>query len=305
MTDRERIIVESYNRLSSVWKVGEEIGLSGQTVHEILTRLGKIHKMNYFSKEDENFLLEHYAEYRETNRLQELANIMGRTKQFLCRRAKKLGLTDVSNKPKLTDEEKQRISVNMKQYLSTHPHPKGYSGHKHSIEAKRKISASSKRAWDDPNSQFNSEAFKQKQSDRMFQSRINGKIKPKSNRKEIISKIGGKEYHFLSSWEYEIAIRLDELKNKSFITDWEYEPERFIFKDVKRGIRSYLPDFKIIRNDGILYLEVKGWQMPNGMKRIAMFRERFQEKKLLIIDENEYKSIISQTDHLWRRTQQI
>lgn len=43
-------ILESYQRLNSVWLVAKEFGMCGQTVHERLVRLGKIHKMNTFSE---------------------------------------------------------------------------------------------------------------------------------------------------------------------------------------------------------------------------------------------------------------
>lgn len=35
-------IVESYKRLSNVWKVGDELGIKGQYVHKLLTKLGVV-----------------------------------------------------------------------------------------------------------------------------------------------------------------------------------------------------------------------------------------------------------------------
>jgi hypothetical protein len=48
------------------------------------------------------------------------------------------------------------------------------------------------------------------------------------------------------------------------------------------------------------YLEVKGWKMEQSMKRIEMFRERYVDVKFCLIDEYEYRKIISEGDYLWR-----
>ena len=205
-------IVESYKRLSNVWKVGDELGIKGQYVHKLLTKLGVVHKMNYFTDNDKQILCELYPKYRQERKLDKLASIMGRTKQFICRQAKYLGLTDRANIPKLSEEERARISEIRKTYYLSHEHPRGYLGHKHDKNARNKISESSKRTWLDPNSKFNSESFRQNVSDRMFKYRTNGVIKSKSNRKEVSTVIDGTKYVFKSSWEYEVAIRLQKLK---------------------------------------------------------------------------------------------
>ena len=90
----DNIIIEAYQRLQSVWKVGREVGLCGQTVHERIKKLEikTIHPR--FTDKDEKVLLSEYVKYRDAGNIQELANRLRRTKQFICRKAKKLGLTD-------------------------------------------------------------------------------------------------------------------------------------------------------------------------------------------------------------------
>lgn len=298
-------IVESYKRLSDVWKVGEESGIRGQYVHKILTKLGVVHKMNYFTDNDRLILCELYPKYRQERKLDELASIMGRTKQFICRQAKYSGLTDRENIPKLSKEERERISKMRKTYYLSHEHPRGYLGHKHDKNARNKISESSKRTWLDPNSRFNSESFRQNVSDRMFKYRTDGVIKSKSNRKEVSTVIDWTKYVFKSSWEYEVAIRLQKLKTNGDIISWEYEPDRFIFNDIKKGIRSYCPDFKVTTPNCVFYIEVKGWKSEIGMKRLSMFKERYPNIKLYLIDETEYKNVISKTNYLRLYTKQI
>nr|WP_314638541.1 hypothetical protein [uncultured Olsenella sp.] len=87
-------IRESYARLKNVWKVAEELGMCGQSVHERLKRMGVDTSANQFTKDDERYLAERYLMYRDAGQLQILADEMGRTKQFICRKAGTLGLTD-------------------------------------------------------------------------------------------------------------------------------------------------------------------------------------------------------------------
>lgn len=96
----------------------------GQYVYEVLDKLGLVKRINYFTPEDEQFLRDHYSEYRKNRNLQELAKILGRTKQFICRKAKELGLTDKSSIPPVTDRERKILSDTMKTYLANHLHPK-------------------------------------------------------------------------------------------------------------------------------------------------------------------------------------
>lgn len=87
-------LCESYSRLGSVWAVGNEFGMCGQTVHQRLCRIGVINKKNIFNQDSREVLVNEYASYRDAGNLDALAKKLGRTKQFICRQAKKLGLTD-------------------------------------------------------------------------------------------------------------------------------------------------------------------------------------------------------------------
>ena len=91
-------LVEAYERLHNVWKVADEFGMCGQSVHERLARLGKINPINVFTPEEVKRLEREYIIYRDAGKLDELAESMGRTKHFICRQAGKLGLTDRSHK---------------------------------------------------------------------------------------------------------------------------------------------------------------------------------------------------------------
>lgn len=87
-------ISDAYRRLGNIWMVAEEVGLCGQSVHERLLRLNIIKKMNVFTEKDKSDLCDKYQTYKDIGKLDDLAKEMGRTKQFICRKAKTLGLTD-------------------------------------------------------------------------------------------------------------------------------------------------------------------------------------------------------------------
>ena len=95
-TDDE--IREAYARTGSVWKAADELGMCGQSVHERLMKMAVDTSKNVFTDEDEKYLAERYVLYRDAAQLQVLADEMGRTKAFICRKARALGLTDRNRK---------------------------------------------------------------------------------------------------------------------------------------------------------------------------------------------------------------
>lgn len=57
--------------------------------------------------------------------------------------------------------------------------------------------------------------------------------------------LGGKECRFKSKQEYKWAQYLELLKQNGVVTDWEYEPRRFEFKERWRHRHVYTPDFRV------------------------------------------------------------
>ena len=90
----DNVLIDSYKRHGNVWKVGEEVGLCGQSVHERIQRLGLGKPINVFTESEKEVLKAEYIKYRNQGNLQSLAEKMGRTKQFICRKASEMGLTD-------------------------------------------------------------------------------------------------------------------------------------------------------------------------------------------------------------------
>lgn len=294
-------LIKSYQRTGNIWKTADEYGISGQSVYARLNKLGIVKHINYWTEEDDAILLQKYVLYKMSGRLDELAKELGRTKQFVCRKAKRLGLTD--NKLKFIPEEARlKIGERTKTWIRERGHPRGMLNHNHSLKTKEKLSSTSIKMWKDPNSYFNSDENKQRLSDLLHLRRINNTVNLFSNRGKHPVIIDNIKYVFKSSWEYEIALRLQKLKLEGSIKHWKYESKHFLFEDIKRGYRSYCPDFEVcLLDDEHLYIEVKGWKMEKSMKRIELFKERYPNVKFYLLDEHEYKKIISESDYLRRR----
>jgi len=290
-------LIESYQKTNSIWVTAEEFGMCGQSVWERLKKLGKLNERKFSEKEKE-YLKKHYLKYRNSERLDDLSKIMNRTKYFLCRKAKDLGLTDPHHKN--SEEHKEKTSIGMKEYHKTHEHPRGHKGKKHSRGMREKMSDRVRNAWADPNSVFNSKSFKQKQSYAATKRNIK---RLKENPQSIYSNCkrgwwesGEKRYFMRSGWEMNYACYLDFLVKHKQIKKWEYEPKTFWFDKIKRGVRSYTPDFFIYNNDGTTeYHEVKGIMDAKSKTKLNRMRIYYPKVKLLLIDSKAYKEIGKQS----------
>src|SRR5687768_3513242 len=87
--------------------------------------------------------------------------------------------------------------------------------------------------------------------------------------------IGGIRKYFRSRWEANYARYLEWLKTNGEIVSWTHEPKTFWFEKIKRGTRSYLPDFCVIEKNGKeVYYEVKGYmdsKSKTKIKRMAKY----------------------------------
>ena len=100
----------------------------------------------------------------------------------------------------------------------------------------------------------------------------------------------GKRYYFRSKWELKYAIYLDFLKKQGKIKDWTYEEDEFWFEKIKRGVRSYKPDFKIYNMDGTFeYVEVKGFWDSKSLTKIKRMRIYHPHVKITAVDPEFFK----------------
>lgn len=117
--------------------------------------------------------------------------------------------------------------------------------------------------------------------------------KPKRTRQNTLQGwriIGGKKHFYRSKWEMNYARFLEFRKQSQEIKDWLYEPETFWFEKIKRGTRSYLPDFKIIEHDDSFYfVEVKGYMDQKSKTKLKRMKKYYPEIKIVLVQADWFK----------------
>ncbi len=100
--------------------------------------------------------------------------------------------------------------------------------------------------------------------------------------------IGDKRMYLRSELESNVAHHLQSLKEKKMIKDWEYEPHTFWFPEIRRGVRSYKPDFKVHANDGSHYwIEAKGYMDPKSKTKIKRLVKYYPNEMLIVIKKGD------------------
>lgn len=104
--------------------------------------------------------------------------------------------------------------------------------------------------------------------------------------------IGGKRKYYRSRWEANYARYLEWLKINGQIKEWSHEPKTFWFEKIRRGTKSYLPDFLVTENDGSeAYHEVKGWMDNRSKTKLKRMAKYYPEVKLVLIEAKVYNAI--------------
>jgi hypothetical protein len=108
--------------------------------------------------------------------------------------------------------------------------------------------------------------------------------------KQFWATIGSKKIYFRSSWEYYYAIFLEKLKTEGKIRDYAHEPKCFWFNEIKRGVRSYLPDFCVLHLDGSEeWVETKGFMDSKSNTKLKRMAKYYPEIKLRLVDKEWFK----------------
>lgn len=294
-----------YKEHGNVWIVADIIGGSGQTIHKVLSNFNLNKIKNKETNEIVDFIKENYIEYKNNHKTKEIAEKFNVSEIFISRIAKRLKLTSdvkLELSKELKDKKSKISSNNAKQYLKNNPHPKGMLNKKHSKDTLLELSKIVKERWDDKNSVFNSEEFRQKASDRMSKwqnSRIDIHKNYTRGKQGYYPVLNSKPLFMRSSWELNYACYLDYLVKNGEILKWEYEVDVFWFDKIKRGVRSYKPDFKVYDlNGNYVYHEVKGWMDAKSKTKLNRMRIYHPNIKIKLIDHKEYNLIKKQYSHI-------
>ena len=194
-----------------------------------------------------------------------------------------------------TPEEIKRVKEIQIEWHKNNEHPRGMLGKTHSDFNKEEISKRFKKMWENPEFKLNSKEYRQILSDRMSNYQTSGKMRNGYSRgRQGTYDINGKKIFFRSLWEVNYALYLDYLKSNGDIKQWTFEEDTFWFEKIKRGVRSYKPDFKVTLNDGsIEYHEVKGYMDAKSKTKINRMRIYHPEVKLILIEKDLYNELKS------------
>lgn len=233
--------------------------------------------------------------------LTELSRKLGRDRANVCRKARGLGLTDNSRKSvaerkdrrkfKTPEELREFQSARAKRAIQTNGHPRGMAGKKHTQETKDAISKASKALWDGmtPAQKFD-QVTRQQRTMAANNNRNAGRSR--GSWKAGWREIGGKRNYYRSRWEANYARYLEWLKERDEIRDWQHEPETFWFDAIKRGVRSYKPDFRVWEIDGSTPLyEIKGWMCARSKTTLKRMAKYHPEERVIVVREKEYNAV--------------
>jgi hypothetical protein len=253
-------------------------------------------KNPHFTEAERQRLIAEYSDACDAGRGRELAKEMGRRPSFLAKKAHELGLTTYWRKRPYNAENTSKC---MKEWHALNEHPKGFQGHNHSDKSKDLIGKKSEAAW-----AGKSEEERSDKALRMVKTKVAkyGTAAPPrtgTTWKSEWRTIGGERSYYRSMWEANYARYLEWLRARGDIKSWEHEPKTFWFETIRRGTRSYLPDFRVTENNGaVIFHEVKGWMDDRSKTKIKRMRIYYPDVKLIVIDAKGYRSIMRQAASL-------
>lgn len=295
-------IYTTYLQTGSVHKAGAIIGISGETVRCLLKRGGKQLNRQFWSAEDIHFLKEAYSNTCGVD-VGVLAKKLGKTYASVALKASRLGISSDRGKQIRTprhiasySEAQKKLAKNpdiilnraraTSEAFKRNGHPKGMLGKSHSQATKDAIS------------KFHSgKSLPREQILKAMKTRIKrfGSLCPNQKRgtwKAEWVEINGIRFFARSKWEANYAHYLEWLRLKGVVSKWEHEPETFWFNKIKRGVVSYLPDFRVTMSSGdVEYHEVKGWMDSRSKTKIKRMRIYHPKVHLEVIDSKRYKAL--------------
>jgi hypothetical protein len=296
-------IVAAYLLEQSLKKVAKMFGMCPQSVHARLRKAGvDTRQSGLWESWQMDLIRDHYNKECHKNKLnlQGLADLLGKHKSQVCNLARKMGLTDIKRKyharkndPKFTTKEElfAHLSCVRKAWFANNPHPRGAAGMKHTDEAKRKISQKSQLRWDVMTKQQ-----REDQTEKQVKARV-AKNSPPRQRVETTWKagwrdIGNQRIYARSRWEANIARMLEFRRTSGDLISWEHEPVTFWFEKIRRGVRSYKPDFRVTESGREPYfIEVKGWMDSRSRTTLKRMAKYHPLVKLDLIDGKRYAVI--------------
>jgi len=280
-------------------EISKHINKSSHAIRNKCWRLNLRKEPPDWEDKEIKLLIKEYSKVGNTGviDIKHIGKMINRTKYAVCIKANELGLTSTCRG--VSEEQKQTISSNMKNYIKENGHPKGMLGKTHTDKVKKQCGKRIREMWEDKNSKMNSKENTIRRRNNMYE------LRKTLSENQIYSyaKSGYRKdigLYVKSSWEANYARYLQCLKNKKTINHFEYEHRIFNFSDNEYNIMSYTPDFLVIKDGEEIYHEVKGNHNKRSKQRMEIFYNQYPDVKIkLILPEDyykinkEYKKIIS------------
>lgn len=77
------------------------------------------------------------------------------------------------------------------------------------------------------------------------------------------------------------------------IVSWEYEKHTFWFEAIRRGVRSYVPDFRVVLPDGSHeWHEVKGWMDPKSQTKLKRMAKYYPEETVIVVGADWFRRAV-------------
>lgn len=281
--EMEKEILRLFDNKLTQQEIADLVGCSESSVHRVRKKFG-IKKTPPFKGECPKI---RKKEFRDEfiylygiKSSDDVCAVLNISKKTFFRYAKTLGLPKRRNRWKFYE------------------HPRGMLGKSHSDEELLRISERSLASWKNPIIRYKmigNEITQQKRSDTASKNMIN-RLKNGPNNVYSRAKRGYRDdlgkFFFRSRWEANYARYLNLLKNNGQIAGWDFEPDTFWFEKIKRGVRSYMPDFKITKNDGsVEYHEIKGWMDPKSVTKLKRMAKYHPDVVVVLIDSKAYREI--------------
>lgn len=290
------IMLELYKNHGTLDRVAQITGLSRATVHEQLKRDNYVPQSAPLISADEKEIVARYYidTLPELFSLTRLADAIGRPSTTVCSIANKLGLTDI-RRPLSSAEARGRKMAAAGQW-DRHPHPRGMLGKFHTDETKQVMKDKAVQRRQKKIDQ--AMAMREDQEQRMSIEEYRLTVKTRQSSTSYSRAKRGRrddlgEIFFRSSWEANYARYLNLLKKMGVVDSWEYEPETFWFGNIRRGVRSYLPDFRVKYTDrsAPIYVEIKGWMDDKSKTKLARMKKYHPEIPLELIGSRDYRAL--------------
>lgn len=278
-----------YKKELSIKEISNILNRTEKAIRNKAYKLG-ISGRNNWSKKEVKQLVKLYNENNKRGdlNLDDFANKVGRLKSNVCRKAKKLGLTNQNRK--LNKEEIDKLKESGKKQWNN-------LSLKEKLKVKNNLTKMrhkgvNKKIYHCKNCGKKILRYPCENKGKNIFCSLNCKgvyaVKYKKGSVYSNTKSGKREdlddQYFRSSWEANYARYLNFIGEK-----WEYEPKEFEFKEIKRGTRFYLPDFYL--PDKERYVEIKGWFRRKDKTKLKRFKKYYPEEfeKLILVIEKEFK----------------